>query len=59
MIAKLDWARMGESSRQIRDVAGVLKIQKNSIDRPYIEKWVSELGLTSEWARARQSAGLE
>jgi hypothetical protein len=59
MIAKLDWAKMGESSRQIRDVAGVLKIQQNSLDRPYVERWVAELGLASEWSRARQLAGVE
>jgi len=59
IIAKLDWARMGESSRQIEDVAGILKIQQDSLDRPYIEKWIKELGLGDQWYRARQSAGLE
>jgi predicted nucleotidyltransferase len=58
MIAKLDWARMGESSRQIRDVAGVLKIQQGSIDRPYIEKWVKELGLAAQWDEACRQADL-
>lgn len=58
IIAKLDWARMGESSRQIDDVAGILKIQQSSIDRAYIENWVRELGLSAEWDRARQLAGL-
>jgi len=58
IISKLDWARMGESSRQIQDVASVLKIQTRKLDISYIEKWVSELGLASEWARARQLAGL-
>jgi hypothetical protein len=59
IIAKLDWARMGESSRQIRDVAGVLKIQQNSIERRYIEKWVEELGLSAQWSEAQKLAGLE
>src|SRR5258707_5725762 len=59
IISKLDWARMGESSRQIEDVSAALKMQRQGLDRPYIEKWVSELSLTSEWARARQLAGLE
>jgi putative nucleotidyltransferase-like protein len=56
IIAKLDWARMGESLRQINDVAGILKIQQGSLNRAYIEKWIHELGLTSEWARACQLA---
>ena len=59
ILAKLDWGRMGESVRQIRDVAGVLNVQKSKLDLAYIEKWVQELGLASEWAHARQLAGLE
>ncbi len=59
IVSKLEWAKMGESARQIEDVAAVFKKQHSAVDRPYIEKWVAELGLTSEWARARQSAGLE
>jgi hypothetical protein len=59
IIAKLDWARMGESTRQIDDVVGILKVKQSSIDRTYIEKWVKELGLDSQWSRARKSAGLE
>jgi hypothetical protein len=59
IVSKLEWAKMGESARQIEDVASVFKKQHADVDRPYIEKWVTELGLTSEWARARQSAGLE
>jgi predicted nucleotidyltransferase len=58
ILAKLDWARMGESMRQIQDVAGVLKVQKNNLDFEYIEKWVNELGLDAEWSRARELAGL-
>lgn len=59
IISKLEWAKMGESARQIEDVAAVFKKQHVVADRAYIEKWVTELGLTSEWARARQLAGLE
>jgi len=59
ILSKLLWAKMGASLRQIEDVAGVLKVQQSSLDRPYIEKWIAELGLSSEWACARQSAGLE
>ena len=59
VVSKLEWAKMGESTRQIEDVAGVLKVQQNSFDRPYIEKWVAELGLVSQWNEARRQAGLE
>ena len=57
IIAKLDWARMGESTRQIRDVAGILKVRQNLLDFAYIEKWVQELGLHSEWSNARKLVG--
>jgi hypothetical protein len=59
VLAKLEWAKMGESHRQLEDAALVLKKQSGLLDRPYIEKWVRELGLSSEWARTRQSAGLD
>jgi hypothetical protein len=59
IVSKLEWAKMGESARQIEDVAAVFKKQHAAVNRPYIEKWVAELGLTSEWTRARQLADLE
>lgn len=59
VLSKLEWAKLGKSSRQIEDAAGILKVRADELDVPYIEKWVTELGLTSEWASAREAAGLE
>jgi len=59
IIAKLEWAKMGESSRQIEDVAGILKISGTSLDFSYIDKWVKDLQLTEQWERARKLGGLE
>jgi hypothetical protein len=58
IVSKLEWANMGGSLRQIEDVAGVLKVQQGSLDFAYIEKWVKQLGLASEWEKARKTAGL-
>lgn len=58
IVAKLEWSKMGASLRQIEDVAGILKVRHASLDLPYIEKWVNELGLGSEWTEARKAAGL-
>lgn len=58
IISKLEWAKMSESSRQIDDIAGILKVQGDSLDRPYIEKWVRELGLDSQWERAQKESGI-
>lgn len=59
VIEKLEWEKLGNSSRQIEDAAGILKVRGAELDLPYIEKWVAELGLASEWSRARRMADLE
>lgn len=59
IVSKLEWAKIGQSQRQIEDVTGVLNVQQDSLDFAYIEKWVKELGLFAEWGRARKAAGLE
>ena len=47
VLAKLEWYRLGDevSERQWNDVIGVLKVQGDSLDRPYLEKWAVELGV--------------
>jgi predicted nucleotidyltransferase len=59
IISKLEWAKMGESSRQIEDVAGILRVRGESLDRPYINRWVKDLDLSDQWNHARRLAGLE
>jgi len=56
LIAKLEWAKAGESERQIEDAAGVLAAQGASLDRAYVERWVSELGLLQQWQRALEKS---
>jgi hypothetical protein len=58
VISKLEWAKMGESQRQIEDVAGILRLRWDQLDRSYVERWVSELQLSEEWQRARRLAGV-
>jgi hypothetical protein len=57
LIAKLEWAKMGESERQLRDASGIIAIQGADLDRAYVERWVAELSLEKEWERARALAG--
>jgi hypothetical protein len=54
VIAKLEWAKLGVSQRQIEDAAGILKIRQDLLDHAYLEKWISDLGLTKEWNDARR-----
>lgn len=59
ILSKLEWARMGESERQVRDAAVVLERWQHKLDRDYIEKWINELGLKAQWFAARRLAALE
>jgi len=54
LIAKLEWSRLGDSALQRRDVLQLLERAWERIDHSYVEKWVAELGLSSEWENARK-----
>lgn len=56
VISKLEWAKLAQSQRQIEDVAGILRLLTDSLDRAYLEKWILELGLDAEWNNARRAA---
>lgn len=49
IVAKLEWARIGASDRQLRDALAVLLQRGPDLDRAYVERWVGELGLDREW----------
>jgi len=51
VLAKLEWARLGESERQLRDVAGIVAVKGASLDRAYIERWAASLGIADLWER--------
>ena len=58
LLAKLEWAKLGASERQIEDAAGILRIRQSVLDRGYLESWVRRLGLEEQWDAARRVAGL-
>ena len=49
IIAKLDWAKAGESERQLRDVARIVAVSGDSLDMAYLNRWISELDLEDVW----------
>ncbi|HEY1546457.1 MAG TPA: hypothetical protein VGG28_01485 [Kofleriaceae bacterium] len=53
IVAKLEWAKQGASTRQLVDVAGILRVRRESLDLTYLQRWVEALDLADEWARAR------
>jgi len=58
VLAKLEWAKKSSSERQIEDVAGILRIRGNELDRTYIEQWIEELQVEQQWRQALKAAGL-
>lgn len=56
VIAKLRWAKLGRSERQLEDVAGILFTQTGALDLAYLERWIRHFGLASEWERVRSGS---
>lgn len=49
IIKKLEYYREGGSEKHLRDIAGMLKISGQEIDRTYIADWADRLGLRDLW----------
>jgi hypothetical protein len=49
ILKKLEYFKEGGSEKHIRDIAGVLKVQAERIDRQYIADWATRLGLGDTW----------
>ena len=45
----MEFFQEGHSEKHLRDIAGVLKVSGDQIDRSYIEDWASKLGLEEVW----------
>jgi len=48
LLHKLVWNRISPSDRQLGDVAGIVAVQGDRLDRDYLRKWAVELGLIDE-----------
>ena len=57
ILAKLEWAKLGGSARQLEDVAALLRVQAGELDRGYLETWIAELGLGAQWQAAERAVG--
>jgi hypothetical protein len=57
LLAKLEWAKLGESERQLRDAAGIIEIQGESLDEVYVERWAAALDIEEQLHAARAKAG--
>jgi hypothetical protein len=52
LLAKLEWAKIGESQRQLEDAAGILKMQRETLDWDYLRRWVDNLEVQDQWKAA-------
>ena len=57
IIAKLWYYHEGGSDKHLRDIAAMLQVSGELIDRSYIEQWVQQLGYTEEWHAVLESLG--
>jgi hypothetical protein len=49
ILKKLEFYLEGGSEKHLRDVAGILKISGDQVDRTYISKWAGKLGVLEIW----------
>lgn len=57
IIAKLEWAHASGSDRQLRDVQSILHGAGEQLDRAYLDRWISQLGLADDWASVLADLG--
>ncbi|HLE55790.1 MAG TPA: hypothetical protein VJB15_01770 [Rhodothermia bacterium] len=59
ILVKLEWAKAAGSERQIRDVAGILRLRQEDLDFEYIESWLEKLHVQEQWRQSRELAQLD
>ena len=58
ILNKLEWYRLGDemSERQWNDVLGVIRVQGDALDRDYLNRWATQLGVSDLLDRAMREA---
>jgi hypothetical protein len=56
LLAKLRWAKLGASDRQLQDAASIVTTQGSNLDRQYVDQWVRELNLETQWEAAQNGS---
>ncbi len=56
LIAKLRWAKLGGSDRQLQDAAEIASTQSGALDVTYIERWLREFRLGPPWEVVRKGS---
>ena len=54
ILKKMEFFREGGSDKHLRDIASMMKIEGEILDREYIENWAENLGLETIWKSLKQ-----
>ncbi len=57
ILKKMVFFREGGSDKHLRDIAGVLRVSGDRLDRSYIDEWAGRLGLLDVWRAVLERAG--
>lgn len=57
ILRKMEYYAEGGSEKHLRDIAGVLKIQADKIDRAYLAEWATKLAVADIWHVVEQRVG--
>jgi hypothetical protein len=49
IVKKLDFYRHGGSDKHLRDIAGIMRVMGDALDRTYIAEWAAKLGVMDLW----------
>ena len=49
ILAKLQYYKMGQSEKHLRDIRGMLRVSGDKFDFTYLTDWVNELELHEQW----------
>lgn len=51
IVKKMEYFQEGGSDKHLRDIAGVMRVRGQQLDRAYIADWAARLGLGAIWDR--------
>jgi len=59
ILSKMLWYKEGGSEKHLRDVAGILKVSGDAVDRQYVSLWAGKMGLADIWQSILRRLGLQ
>jgi predicted nucleotidyltransferase len=57
ILKKLEYFKMGQSDKHLRDIASMIKVSGETFDRDYLERWSKALDVTEEWQAVKSRVG--